>query len=139
MRMHNKSSLFLMEMIVAILFFSVAAAVCVQLFVKSHLLNDESQQKAQAATAASAIAEAYRADMLDDYYDISQDNDIWFDSNWDECDKADARFCASLTLSGDQTMTIKITDQDNKDNEVLSLDVTRLARIQAAETEDDDA
>ncbi len=40
--MHNKSSLFLMELIISILFFSVAGAVCVQLFVKAHLISKKS-------------------------------------------------------------------------------------------------
>ena len=35
-RTHSGSSLFLMELILAILFFSVASAVCVQLFARAH-------------------------------------------------------------------------------------------------------
>ena len=37
----NPSSLFLLELIFAILFFSVTSAVCVQVFVKSHTLSTQ--------------------------------------------------------------------------------------------------
>ncbi|WP_035769038.1 hypothetical protein [Butyrivibrio sp. NC2002] len=39
---HNKSSLFLMELIIAILFFAISGAVCVRLFVNAHLLSNRS-------------------------------------------------------------------------------------------------
>ncbi|MGN0377213.1 MAG: hypothetical protein ACI4ED_06225 [Suilimivivens sp.] len=43
--MQNNSSrtgLFLMELIIALLFFSLAGAVCIQLFVQSHLISNKS-------------------------------------------------------------------------------------------------
>ncbi len=39
---HNKTSLFLMELIIAILFFAVSSTICVRLFVSAHLLSQES-------------------------------------------------------------------------------------------------
>ena len=42
MRKNSSSSLFLMELIIAILFFSLASTVCIQLFVKAHLLTEKS-------------------------------------------------------------------------------------------------
>lgn len=42
---HSKSGLFLMELIVAFLFFSLASAICVQLFVKADTINEESIRK----------------------------------------------------------------------------------------------
>lgn len=38
----RKTGLFLMELIIAILFFSLAAAICIQLFVKSHMISERS-------------------------------------------------------------------------------------------------
>ena len=40
-RKGSKSALFLMELILAILFFAAASAVCVQLFVKAHLMSQD--------------------------------------------------------------------------------------------------
>lgn len=53
----RSSSLFLMELILAILFFSITSAVCVQFFVKSHLLSQDSQILAYAVNECSAVAE----------------------------------------------------------------------------------
>lgn len=51
------SSLFLMELILAILFFSIASAVCVQFFVKSHLLSRDADALNHAVNECSNIAE----------------------------------------------------------------------------------
>ena len=47
-----------MELILAILFFSVASAVCVQFFVRSHLLSRDSNALNHAVSECSGIAEA---------------------------------------------------------------------------------
>lgn len=52
------SSLFLMELILAILFFSAASAVCVQFFVRSHLLSRDSDNLSHGVNECSAVAEA---------------------------------------------------------------------------------
>jgi len=51
------SSLFLLELILAILFFSIASAVCVQIFVKSHLLSSDAQALNMAVSECSGAAE----------------------------------------------------------------------------------
>ena len=60
---HSKTSLFLMEFIVGILFFSIALALCVQLFVKAKTINEESVQKSKAQLIAGYIIENYKADQ----------------------------------------------------------------------------
>lgn len=58
---HSKSSLFLMELIIAILFFSLASAVCIQLFARSHLLSRETVDQNNAITQAQNLAETWYA------------------------------------------------------------------------------
>lgn len=53
----HSSSLFLLELILAILFFSIASAVCVQLFVKSHLLTRQAEVLSVAVNECSDAAE----------------------------------------------------------------------------------
>lgn len=53
----KSSSLFLLELILAILFFSLASAVCVQFFVKSHILSRDAQSLDHAVNECSGIAE----------------------------------------------------------------------------------
>ena len=53
----RSSSLFLMELIIAILFFSVFSAVCVQFFVKSHLLSNDANALTHAVNECASTAE----------------------------------------------------------------------------------
>ena len=52
----SRSSLFLIELIIAILFFSLGAAVCVQAFVKAHTLTAQAQDLSFASSAVSSAA-----------------------------------------------------------------------------------
>lgn len=56
----HKSSLFLIELIIAIAFFALASGVCLRLFVKSHLLSREATQLSDAVNLASSAAEIFR-------------------------------------------------------------------------------
>lgn len=53
----RSSSLFLMELIIAILFFTIFSAVCVQFFVKAHLMNKDSYALNHAVSECSGVAE----------------------------------------------------------------------------------
>lgn len=55
----SKSSLFLMELIIAILFFAMASAVCIQLFVKSHLLGNTTAEENHALLLCQNLSEIY--------------------------------------------------------------------------------
>lgn len=57
----QSSSLFLLELILAILFFSIASAVCVQFFVKSHLMSRNARNLNYAVNECSAVAELVTA------------------------------------------------------------------------------
>lgn len=56
-----KSSLFLMELIVSILFFALSGSVCIQLFVKAHLLGQETAGQNQYALWTQNLAELWLA------------------------------------------------------------------------------
>lgn len=55
----SKSSLFLMELILAILFFSLASAICVQMFVKGHSLSSDSVKLNHAVIYCESMAEMF--------------------------------------------------------------------------------
>lgn len=61
MRQHSKSSLFLMELIIAILFFALASGICIQLFVYAHNKTRDSRDLSLAMTQCESAAELYRA------------------------------------------------------------------------------
>lgn len=68
----SKSSLFLMELIIAILFFALASAVCIQLFVKSHLLGNTTAQENHALLLCQNLAEIYLGILPEHAYDTPE-------------------------------------------------------------------
>ena len=58
-RQTKHSSLFLMELLIAILFFILASAICVNFFVQSHLLEQDSINLNHATNAATSAAEIF--------------------------------------------------------------------------------
>ncbi|MCM1120660.1 MAG: hypothetical protein NC543_15010 [bacterium] len=56
---HSKSSLFLMELIIALLFFSLASTVCIRLFVNAHSLSSQTVDMNYAVNYAQNMAETF--------------------------------------------------------------------------------
>lgn len=65
MRQARKSNLFLIELIIAILFFTLSSAVCVNLFSVSFINTKESEFRNAAILEAQSIAEIFRNDNGD--------------------------------------------------------------------------
>ena len=57
----KRSSLFLLELIIAILFFSLTSAVCVQIFVRAHLISRQTQELNTALEKVSGFCEVFLA------------------------------------------------------------------------------
>ena len=89
---HSRSSLFLMEMIIAILFFSLASAVCIQLFARSHLLSTQTVNQNLEGNVA-AMQDLFSPSELTDENTLR----LAFDSSWNLCTAEDnAGFYAEL-------------------------------------------
>lgn len=56
-RQHSKAGLFLIELMIAIAFFSVTAAVFLQAFASSHTISQEAEELFHAQSMASSVAE----------------------------------------------------------------------------------
>lgn len=126
----KRSSLFLMELIIAILFFCLSSAVCVRFFVKSHLIEKETEALNHAVNYASSVAEIIRssddlpAGLKDQFPDGSFRNEesflIFFDSEWKTCHEDDARWL--LVLDYGQTsdfLSGEITVSSAEDTEAI--------------------
>lgn len=57
----SKSSLFLMEMIVVILFFAITSAICIGLFTKAHQTAQDSVELTHAVLLSETAAETFKA------------------------------------------------------------------------------
>ena len=121
--MHRKpvrrSSLFLLELIIAILFFSLAATICVRFFVKSHTLEAESKDLNHAVTSAVSVAEILRSQeepyaCLQSHFPLGERSEtsfqIYYDGDWKLCGASDAVYTTSLeTACKDSILTGTIT------------------------------
>lgn len=58
-RLSSRSGLFLLELIISILFFSVASAICIELFVKAHLLDKNNQNLTTAVKLSENFSEIF--------------------------------------------------------------------------------
>ncbi len=95
----NPSSLFLLEFILAILFFSVASAFCVQIFVKSHLLSKDAQDLNFAVNEVCNTAEQISSNS-----DTATDTIIYYDDSYKQCEKDNATYRLSTHFQDDQTL-----------------------------------
>ncbi len=61
LKSRSKSSLFLMELIIVLMFFSLCAATCMQIFANAKVKTDYSRDLTNASFAAESVAEVYKA------------------------------------------------------------------------------
>ena len=154
----KSSSLFLLELILAILFFSIASAVCVQIFVKSHLLSADAQALNLAVSECSGAAEVIYAsedadDAVDKLSEIYSREDIspgayngaydseapalkaYYDEDLQPCRKKDGCYELVISLSQENTMLsadIEMLDTEDGDS-VYRLDVKHHIQKEAAD------
>lgn len=132
----NRSSLLLMEIILAILFFSVISAVCVQIFVKSHTLSQDTNALSSAVNEASSTADILStsgnpAEELQKFYpEIEEKNDglyIYYDKAFQQCKKEDSFYHMVIILSkqkeGLSTWNIRVLTRASEES-IYSLNIT---------------
>ena len=143
-RHNNISSLFLLELILAVLFFSVASALCIQIFTKAHLMSQDARDLNFAVNEVSSMAEQISAGTLhsdtaassDDTAsdpstqmpdDSLQDAAAYYDSGYASCEKADAVYVLTVHYEPDNTLLKAHISMDTiADNRnIYTLDVTK--------------
>ena len=119
-RHNNTSSLFLLELILAVLFFSVASALCIQIFTKAHLMSQDARDLNFAVNEVSSMAEQMPDDSL-------QDAATYYDSSYASCKKADAVYVLTVHYEPEDTLLKAHISMDTvADNRnIYTLDVTK--------------
>lgn len=132
----SRTSLFLMELIIVILFFSIASAVCMQLFAKAHLTSVKTKELNHAVAIAQSYAEVMRGtdgsmnSIVAEFPEaIVTDNymEIFYDSDFKVCTPENASYVSDVTITPNgaiQNITIvfvKLSDY----TEVYRLDATK--------------
>lgn len=139
----KRSSLFLMELIIAILFFCLASAICVRFFVKSHLIEQETTDLSHAANYSSSVAEIIRSGqnisecLKSQYPDAvsgqSEDYTIYFNQDWEPCKESDSYYILVLNCEETDdfiTGNIHVSDADNT-KEFYNLEVKKYHQKEA--------
>ncbi|HNW05342.1 MAG TPA: hypothetical protein PLP20_06130 [Oscillospiraceae bacterium] len=106
------SSLFLTELIIGILFFSFAAAICVQLFVKAHLISVSGDELSAAVNIAQTAAESFSlsgdakgtARLLDT--EASSPITVGYDENWERASQ-DGETAYKLLIAVDESAALR--------------------------------
>lgn len=146
----QSSTLFLLELILAILFFSLASAVCVQFFVKSRLLSRGAQNLNHAVNECSGIAEIVNSSdsmdsalaVIQDIYqeaDISGEDsptvNIYYDKNFTPCKTGQETFILKTALQlDDHMLTADISMEETKpDSSFYQLTVRHYLQRRAAD------
>ena len=123
-RGNSKLSLFLMELIVAIMFFSLSAAVCVRLFVGAHIMSENTEDLNNATIWTQNLAEAFTgangnlqkiSELFPGAYVTSDSEDaeegtliLFFDDKWELLDEqpSGAAYEALLVITKEEAQEV---------------------------------
>lgn len=119
---HPKSSLFLMEIMINILFFVLLTTICLQLFFKAHTLSENTTVLHRAVSACTSIAEVYQSNsdgeevILTIYPDaiaLKKTLLIYYDKQFLPCKETESAYRAVLIDDESQhTVDISFYAQD---------------------------
>lgn len=134
-RSRNGSKLFLTELMIAIFFFSVITAVCIQLFADAHVMSKRSRELTQAVNIASNVAEYYSVwnweqDSWDEIFPEGKwSDDTWqiiYDEQWKPIE-GEGSYMLEVVFGQEESLGVAhITLCDMTGNELYSLEVKRL-------------
>ena len=119
---NSRSSLFLIELIIAILFFSLVSAVCLRAFARSHILTENARDLNAALMHVESTAELLRAGE-------SVEAQTFYSSSWDTCEEKKAAYMITVkekdASDEDSLTTYRITARQlNNGRKIYSLNVT---------------
>ena len=127
----SKSQTFLLELLIMILLFSLAAVICVRIFVKAYQMNRESERLTQAVTLVRSLEAVLRSDgacgetMLAYWPEGSLEDQTYtldLTQDWEPGTEADAAYVLQIDFTesdGLEHAGIRITLADDGE-EILS-------------------
>lgn len=127
----RRSGIFLLELMISILFFCIAAAVGLQMFAKAHGISEAAGDKNMAVHKVAAAAEVFRSGTdMEDYlkeeytYYKKEENTflVFFDADWENCGEKDAQYTLWMTLGeAKQRMTghFAVKQKDEEEDKTI--------------------
>lgn len=123
----SKAALFLMELLIVLLFFSIACAVCLQLFSHAHLTNKKSQELSDCNVIFTGIAEDFYAGVSLCDSDLTT---ISYNRFLEKCDNIYASYTATIRYKEDSDFSschISVSALDSN-TEFISEDLVKYER-----------
>ena len=134
MQENTRSSLFLMEQVIAITVFALFAAVCTAIMINAFFKANDARDLNYALIAAKNGAEAYRiygspeeaASSLGGRAHSPGSADIYYDRNWRVCGEQDAVFVLRFNTADDAARppASELTVERMAGGEIIALTVT---------------
>ncbi len=128
----SKSSIFLLEILINILLFSVLCVCSLQFFIKSYQLTEKTTTLHHAVTACNNVASLYKSSsgsfdaIAGAYPDAIQESGclyIYLDENYQECDSQNVAYYIMVCEQMSTIPSINITFYKNGEAATYSIDV----------------
>lgn len=128
----SKSSMFLLEILINILLFSILCVCSLQFFIKSYQLTENTTTLHHAVTACNNVAAVYQSGSVSTssiqkaFPNAIVDNGfiyIYFDENYQECDAQDVAYYITVTERVTAIPSIAISFYKNGEDATYSIDV----------------
>ncbi len=138
---NSHSSLFLMEMMVAIMLFSLASAVCLRMFATCHQIGEDTKDLNmavyQAGNAAELLRDAVKAAggegaafpecILAEYPQAVAEGAsllVYYDADWKACQEGKGAHCMEIVQGQEEGLSlydIHVRNMDGKEGDVYAL------------------
>lgn len=114
----SKTSLFLLELMISIVFFALAAAGCVQVFAKAHVISIQAEHLDQAVSIAQSLAESCRTPGEEVRY---------YDMDGEACEEENGVYQAQTVIADKDGMlhldiTVSLADPVQTEEELYHLE-----------------
>ena len=122
----SKAGLFLMELLIALLFFAITGAVCLSLFVGAHNTNDLSENRSRSSVLLTNLGERfYNSDSLEDI-----NGTYFYDRSLRTCDESRAlyRLVADAESADGYTSLHVVISDPSGDSVFIEQDLIRYER-----------
>lgn len=122
MNRKNRSNVMMMEMIVAVFFFLLCAAVCIQAFVKADLLSKRAADLNQSVLIAQSAAEIWKAEgeagLIHRLNGVKQDSPVetytmMFDKRGNTADQSHAVYYGEVRLISELEAEVTVSKTGN--------------------------
>lgn len=124
-----------MELLIALLFFAIAGAVCLSLFIGAHNTNNNSKHLGHASVLLSNYSEWFYSCEPDD---INSET-TFYDDTLKQCDISLSSYCISSVISKDDDFiisSVSISDPQ-KEKTYLEMEIKRYERRSKADVSKD--